>query len=92
MNGIKVTLTISEERAFGYATTPVVSSVKTLPASGICDDAIYTVSPGVTPGLGASLHVKKGSSYFVLHVYGFPDQSKAMATEKSLAIQACSSL
>jgi hypothetical protein len=92
MNGKKVTLTISEERAFGYAKTPIVSTVKTLPASGICDDAVYTVSPGVTPGLGTSLYVKKGSSYIVLHVYGFPDQSTAMGMEKTLALQACSNL
>ena len=85
-------VTISNERAFGYAKTPVVSSVKTMPASCICDDAVYAVTPGVSPGLGTSLYVKKGSSYFVLHVYGFPDQTKAMAMEKTLALQACSKL
>ena len=90
INAKKVALTISDERAFGYAKTPVVSSVKTMPASGICDDAVYAVTPGVTAGLGTSLYVKKGSSYFVVHVYGFPEQSKAMAMEKTLAIQACS--
>ena len=92
MNAKKVALTISNDRAFGYAKTPVVSSVKTVPASGVCDDAVYAVTPGVTPGLGTSLYVKKGSSYFVVHVYGFPDQSKAMAMEKTLALQACSKL
>jgi hypothetical protein len=71
-------LTISDERAFGYAKAPVVSSVKTMPASGICDDAVYTVTPGVTPGFGTSLSVKKGNSYFVVHVYGFPEQTKAI--------------
>lgn len=91
-NAKKVTLAMSEERAFGYAKTPIVSSVKTLPASGICDDAIYAVSPGATSGLGTSLYFKKGNSYFVLHVYGFPDQSKAMGMEKTLAIQVCSNL
>jgi len=88
----RVALTISNERAFGYAKTPVVSSVKTMPASGVCDDAVYAVTPGVTPGLGTSLYVKKGSSYFVVHVYGFPDQTKAMAMEKTLALLACSKL
>jgi hypothetical protein len=92
INAKKVVLTISDERAFGYAKAPVVSSVKTMPASGICADAIYTVTPGVTPGLGTSLYVKKGNSYFVVHVYGFPEQTKAMAMEKTLAIQACSKL
>jgi hypothetical protein len=36
--------------------------------------------------------VKKGDSYFVVHVYGFPEQAKAMAMEKTLAIEACSKL
>jgi len=92
MNAKKVAVTISDERAFGYAKTPVVKSVKTTPASGICDDAVYAFTPGVTPGLGTSLYVKKGDSYFVVHVYGFPEQAKAMAMEKTLAIEACSKL
>jgi len=92
INAKKVALTISDERAFGYAKKPVVSSVKTMPASGICDDAVYAVTPGVTAGLGTSLYVKKGNSYFVVHVYGFPEQTKAMGMEKTLAIQACSKL
>jgi len=92
MNAKKVALTISNERAFGYAKTPVVKSVKTIPASGICEDAVYALTPGVTPGLGIALYVKKGASYFVVHVYGFPDQTKAMDMEKTLATQACSKL
>ena len=92
INAKKVALNISDERAFGYAKVPVVSSVKTMPASHICDDAVYTVTPGVTPGLGTSLFVKKGNSYFILHVYGFPEQTKVMDMEKTLAIQACSKL
>jgi len=92
INAKKVALTISNERAFGYAKTPLVSSVKTMPASGICDDAVYAGISGVTAGLGTSLYVKKGSSYFVVHVYGFPEQTKTMAMEKTLAIQACSKL
>jgi hypothetical protein len=92
INGKKVVLSISNERAWGYAKTPVVSSVTTMPASGICDDAVYTTIKRVTPGLGTALYVKKGSSYFVIQVYGFPDQAKAMAMEKTLATQACSKL
>ena len=92
MNAKKVTLTISDERAFGYAKAPIISSVKTMPASGICDDAVYTVTPGVTPGLGISLYVKMGNSYFVIHVYGFPDKAKAMTMEKTLAGEACAKL
>jgi hypothetical protein len=83
---------ISNERGFGYSKTPVVSSVKTRPAGGICDEAVYALASGVTPGLGTSSYVKKGNSYFVVHVYGFPDQTKAMAMEKTLALQACSKL
>jgi hypothetical protein len=92
INAKKVALTISNERAFGYAKTPVVKSVKTIPASGICDDAVYALTPGVTPGLGVALYVKKANSYFVVHVYGFPDQTKAVDMEKTLAVQACSKL
>jgi hypothetical protein len=36
--------------------------------------------------------VNKGSSYFTVHVYGFPDQAKAMAMEKTLALNACTKL
>jgi len=92
INAKKVVLTISNERAFGYAKTPITKSVKTIPASGIGDDAVYAIMAGVTPGLGTSLYVKKVNSYFVVHVYGFPDQPKAMAMEKALAVQACSKL
>lgn len=92
INAKKVALTISNERAFGYAKTPVVSSVKTVPASGICDDAVYAVTTGVASGLGTSLYVKKGNSYIVVHIYGFADQTKAMDMEKTLATQACSKL
>ena len=92
INAKKVTLIISNERAFGYAKTPVVSSVKAMPASGVCDDAVYAVTSGVAAGFGTSLYVKKGDSYIVVHVYGFPDQAKAMAMEKTLAAQAGSKL
>ena len=92
INAKKVALTISDEQAFRYAKAPVVSNVKTMPGSGICDDAVYTVLPGVTPGLGTSLYVKKRSSYFVVHVYGFPEQTKVMEMEKTLALEACSKL
>lgn len=92
INGKKVVITISSERAFGYAKTPVVKDEKAIPANGICDDAVYNVAPGVTPGLGTSLSVKKGGSYIVVHVYGFPEQTKTMEMEKTLAIQACSKL
>ena len=87
INAKKVAITISNERAYGFAKTPVVSDVKATPASGICDDAVYSLAAGT-----ASLYVKKGTSYFVVHVYGFPEQNKVMAMEKTLAVQACSKL
>jgi len=92
INAKKVALTITDERAFGYAKVPVVSSVKTMPGPGICDDAVYTIPPGLTPGLGTSLYVKKANSYFVVHVFGFPEQTKVMEMEKTLAVEACSKL
>lgn len=91
-NAKKVLLIISTERAFEFAKSPISSSEKAIPASGICDDAVYAVASGVDPGPGTSLYVKKGSSYFVVHIYGLPDQTKVMAMEKTLATQACSNL
>ncbi|MGB8322522.1 MAG: hypothetical protein WCE52_06140, partial [Candidatus Acidiferrum sp.] len=91
-NARTVILTISSERAFGFAKTPVVSSTKAVPASGVGDDAVYAVSVDASGYSAAQLFVKKGSTYFVVHVSGFPDQPKAMAIEKMLALQACSKL
>ena len=75
-----------------FAKTPVVSSTKAVPASGVGDDAVYAVSVDASGYSAAQLFVKKGSTYFVVHVPGFPDQTKAMAIEKTLALQACSKL
>ncbi len=91
-NAKKAVLIISRERAFGFAKSPIVSSEKAIPASGIGDDAVYAVAAGISPGPNTSLYVKKGSSYFVVHVYGIPDQTKVMAMEKALAAEACSNL
>ena len=92
INAKKVALLMSDARAFGFAKTPVVSSETTAPASGICEDAVYSFPTGNKSGSATSLFVKKGSSYFTVHVYGFPDQAKAMAMEKALALDACSKL
>jgi hypothetical protein len=91
-NAKSVVLTISTERAFGFAKTPVASGTKAVPASGVGDDAVYAVSVDASGSSAAQLHVKKGSTYFVVHVYGFPDQTKVMEIEKALALQACSKL
>ena len=63
-----------------------------MPASNVGDDAVYAVSVDASGYSTAQLHVKKGSTYFVVHVYGFPDQTKVMEIEKSLALQVCSKL
>jgi hypothetical protein len=88
----KVALLISNARAFGYAKTPIVDSEKAAPANGVCDDAVYSFPAGEKSGSATSLFVKKGSSYFTVHVYGFPDQAKVMEMEKTLALDACSNL
>lgn len=88
----KVALLISNANAFGFAKTPVVNSETAAPAGGICDDAVYSFPTGMKSGPATALFVKKGSSYFTVHVYGFPDQAKTMALEKALAVQACSKL
>ena len=92
MNAKKVAITLVDARAFGYAKTPITKSVTTTPASGIGDDAVYSSLPGVTPGLGTTLTVKKGDSYFAVHLYGFPGEAKAMAMEKVLALEIISKL
>jgi hypothetical protein len=88
----KVALLISNARAFGFAKTPIVDSEKAAPANGICDDAVYSFPAGEKSGSATSLFVKKGGSYFTVHVYGFPDQAKVMEMEKTLALDACSKL
>jgi hypothetical protein len=92
MNAKKVALVLSTARAFGFAKTPVASSAKTMPASGVGDDAVSSIAVGVDPGPGTALYVKKGNSYFVIHVYGIPDQAQVMAMEKTLALEVCAHL
>ncbi len=91
-NAKKVALVISNAHAFGFAKTPVVSSETAAPANGVCDDAVYSFPTGTKSGSATALFVKKGGTYFAVHVYGFPDQAKAMAMEKTLAVDACSKL
>jgi hypothetical protein len=91
-NTKKVVLLMSNANAFGFAKTPVVSSESAAPVSGICDDAVYSSPTGIKSGSATALYVKKGSSYFTVHVYGFPDQTTVMKLEKTLALDACSKL
>lgn len=56
--------------------------VKQAPAPGLGDAAFYNTLGGF-----ATLGVKKGTTTFVVKVYGIADQSKQMSIEKSLAAQ-----
>jgi hypothetical protein len=56
--------------------------VKQAPAPGLGDLAFYNTAGGFT-----SLGVKKGTTGFVIKVYGITDQSKQMSIEKTLAQQ-----
>jgi hypothetical protein len=71
-------LTIHDAKEFEFAKAPAKNSslVKT-PAPGIGDEAVLNTVGTVT----AVLFVKKGDTYFELHVYGFPiDQTKTLET------------
>jgi hypothetical protein len=85
----KAIVSISSERAFGFAKAPVASHTKAVPANGVGDDAVYVVSVDASGQSTVQLDIKKGSTYIVVHVYGFPDQPKVMEIEKTLALQAC---
>lgn len=71
-------LTLQDAKEFDFAKRPSASAslVKT-PVSGVGDDAVFNTTGSIT----ATLHVKKGDTYFELHVYGFPvDQARKMET------------
>ena len=73
-----VVLTMQDAKAFDFAKSGSKSPnlVKT-PAAGVGDDAVINTVGSVT----TLLHVKKGDTYFEVHVYGFSiDQTKTMET------------
>ena len=76
--GPAVVLTLQDAKAFEFAKAPATSAnVTKTPASGIGDDAVFNTIGVVT----AMLMVKKGDTYFELHVYGFPvDETKTKET------------
>lgn len=81
----KAMVTISFDNLTTYehlraASSPVV--VKT-PISGVGDDAFYN-----TMGPMTTLTVKRGTTYFVVRVYGVPDVAKQKEIEKTLATEA----
>jgi hypothetical protein len=71
-------LTMQDAKAFDFAKSPSKSAnLVKAPAAGIGDDAVFNTI-GV---VAATLTVKKGDTYFELHVYGFPvDQTRNMET------------
>ena len=79
-----MTVTLQDERGFAAAKMPVPDSrarITKAPVSDVGDEAVSGTSPA-----GTVLTVKKGSTVFVVHVYGFPvDQTKVM--EKTIALQ-----
>jgi hypothetical protein len=56
------------------------AAVKQASATGLGDSAFYNTAGGFT-----SLGVKKGTTAFVVKVYGIPDQAKQMSIERALA-------
>jgi hypothetical protein len=77
-------LTIQDAKAFDFAKKPSTSAtlVKT-PAAGVGDDAVFNTIGIVT----VTLTVKKGDTYFEVHVYGFPvDQTKSMEATAAKAV------
>lgn len=85
----KAMVTISFDNLGTYATmkagrSPVVTKT---PVSGVGDDAFYS-----TMGPTTTLTVKKGDTYFVVRVYGFPDQAKQREIEKTLGAEAAAKM
>lgn len=81
-------LTMQDARAFDFAKAPTNSrNVVKTPASGVGDDAVFNTIGIVT----ATLTVKKGDTYFEVHVYGFPVES-TKTIEKTIAQEVVSKL
>jgi hypothetical protein len=81
-----VTISQIDAGTFGTATTPIAGVVKT-PLSGVGDAAIYTTL-GQAPRTLTTLSVKKGSTAFVVKLYGIQGDGAQMAMEKTLALDA----
>jgi hypothetical protein len=87
-------VTLNLESASGYEGAKNMmmqakaKNVVITPASGIGDDAYYSVFSGTI----TNLMVKKGSVSFKLAIYGSSDAEKAMAMEKTIALEIVSKL
>jgi LysM repeat protein len=72
---------MQDAKAFAFAKSPAKSANLTkTPASGVGDEAVFNTIGSVT----ATLTVKKGDTYFEVHVYGFGVEQTQMI-EKTLA-------
>jgi hypothetical protein len=83
-----VVLTMQDAKAFDFAKAPSTSpNLTKTPVTGVGDDAVFNTIGSVT----ATLTVKKGDTYFEVHVYGFPlEQTRTL--EKTLAQNAVAKL
>ena len=69
-------LTLQDAKAFDFATRPSTSATLVkISAAGIGDEAVFSTIGTVR----VTLTVKKGDTYFEVHVYGFPvDQRRPL--------------
>jgi hypothetical protein len=89
INAKKVAVTLLDERGYTYAKMPIPNNknIQKTPVSGIGDEAVL----GTMTGQSRTLTVKRGNSYFSVHVFGFP-MDELEAKEKTLALQILSKL
>jgi hypothetical protein len=84
----KVAVTLITAQGYAMAKLPVNSnSITKAPVNGVGDEAIQ----GTTGKFATTLSVKKGDTYFVVNVRGFPlnpgaDLDKVQTMEKTLAM------
>ncbi len=82
-----VVVTIQDEREFNFAKAPAGTAIVKTPVSSVGDDAVLITVGSIT----ATLSVKKGDTYFAIHVYGFP-VAQTQSIEKELAKEIVSKL
>lgn len=84
----KVAVTMITAQGYAMAKVPVnTNSITKVPVSGVGDEAIQ----GTTGKFATTLSVKKGDTYFVVDIRGFPlnpgaDLNKVQSMEKMLAM------
>lgn len=75
-----MTVTVSIWPPQNFGTMPPIPGLTKTDLGGVGDAAFYATIGGLT-----SLSVKKGSTVFVLHLYGVPGEARQMTVEKALA-------